>query len=175
VLVRPGRFFDNGVAPGDQAPGLTFAMAVAFVAELSRVLLVADAYPVFGGQAVLSALLWLGLAVLLVTPLLLHLSAAAATVVLLVVTDERAGVSETVQALAYAVAPCALAGIPVVELRALAVVYAAYLLVVGLRVVHGTTTARAALVASVPAVLGLGLGFRGAHSIGVLLRQWYLI
>ena len=31
VLVRPRRFFAEGIAPGDQGPGLTFAIAIVLV------------------------------------------------------------------------------------------------------------------------------------------------
>ncbi|PSQ39591.1 hypothetical protein BRD13_02695, partial [Halobacteriales archaeon SW_5_70_135] len=36
VLARPFRFFETGVAPDDQAPGLVFAAAVVLVEELVR-------------------------------------------------------------------------------------------------------------------------------------------
>jgi len=36
VLTRPRRFFERGVAPGDQAPGLVFASVVVLVEEASR-------------------------------------------------------------------------------------------------------------------------------------------
>lgn len=175
VLVRPRRFFRAAVAPGDQAPGLVFAMAVVLVAEATRYALVPDAHPVVAGAPRLSAALFLGATVLLVAPAALHLVAALQTLLLLPFASDRGGVSETVQVIAYASAPCALAGPPVPELRALCAAYGAWLLVVGLREVHGLSTRRAAVLGAPPAVLVFGYGFRGFAAAEILLRQWYLI
>lgn len=171
VLVRPFRFFETGVAPNDQAPGLVFAGLVVLLEELLRLAVLPTAYP---DDPLLAALL-LGVVVVIVTPAVLHLVAAAATLVLVPLAPDRAGVSETVQAVAYATAPCAFAAVPVLELRALAVTYGAVLVVAGLAVVHRTTLVRAALAAVVPVVVGFGYGFRGIAAVGTLLRQWYVI
>lgn len=176
VLVRPSRFFRTGIAPGDQAPGLVFAMLVVWIEEVVRVALVADAYPVAFGSPALSAALGMVAVVLFVTPVALHLVAGVQTLLLAAVfVRDRANISETVQVLAYATAPCVLAGIPVPELRAACGLYATALLAIGLRTVHGARTKRAVLAASLPAWLVFGLGFRAAPAIGVLLRRWYVI
>ena len=175
LLVRPGVFFRNGIAPGDQAPGLVFAMGVVLVEELLRVALIGSPYPAIGGPAPLSTAVWLAVAVLLVTPAALHLAAALETVALILLVDDRAGISETVQVLGYASAPCVLAGVPVVELRALVTVWAFALVVYGIHVVHDTTIKRAFLASAIPASLAFGYGFRGFAAVGELLARWYLI
>ncbi|PSQ38521.1 hypothetical protein BRD13_06135, partial [Halobacteriales archaeon SW_5_70_135] len=95
--------------------------------------------------------------------------------VLVPLAPDRAGVSETVQVVAYAAAPCLLASVPVLEVRALAVTYGAVLVVVGLAVVHDTSLVRAALAAVVPVFVGFGYGFRGVEAVGTLLRQWFVV
>ena len=169
VLVRPRRFFERGVAPGDQAPGLVFVIAVVLVEEATRFALVPGAAPTFGGQPALSAAFGLALAALFVAPAALHLTAAVQTVLLIAVVPERAGISETVQTLAYATAPCALAGIPSPTLRALCATYGAVLFVVGLRTVHGTSTVRALVAGAIPAALVFGYAFRGFAALGELV------
>ena len=168
VLVRPRRFFANGVAPGDQGPGLTFLMAVVAVEEASRLLLRPEAVPTLVGGRALSFLLVVGLATLLVAPAGLHLLGALQVLLLRPLVADRAGVSETVQALAYAAAPCALAGIPSPWIRAACTLYGAALLVVGLSVVHDTSYRRAALAAALPAIAVFGYGFRGVAALGAL-------
>jgi hypothetical protein len=175
VLVRPRRFFRVGVAPGDQAPGLVFGAAVVLVAEATRFALVEGAAPVFRGRPVASAVLALALAVVLVAPAALHLTAAVVTVELATLTrlvgfaPDRGGVSETVQVLAYAAAPCALAGAPIPGLRVACAAYGTVLLVVGFAVVHRLSVPRAALAAVVPAALVFGYGFRGFAAASALL------
>jgi hypothetical protein len=176
VLVRPYRFFRAGIAPGDQAPGLVFAILVVWIEEVIRVVLVADPYPVAFGAPVLSTALGIVAVVLFLTPVVLHLVAGLQTVFLAAVfVRDRANISESVQVLAYASAPCVFAGVPVPEARALCGIYATFLLVVGLRTVHSARPKQALLAAAVPAWLVFGLGFRAAPAIGVLLRRWYLI
>ncbi len=171
VLVRPFRFFETGIAPNDQAPGLVFAAVVVLVEELVRLAVLPNAYP----SDPLVAAVALGAVVVIVTPAALHLAAAAATVVLVPLAPDRAGVSETVQVVAYATAPCLFAAVPVLHVRALAVTYGAVLVVVGLRVVHRTTLVRAALAALVPVAIAFAYGFRGIDAVGTLLRRWYII
>jgi len=171
VLVRPFRFFEAGIAPNDQAPGLVFAAVVVLVEEVIRLALLPTAYP----DDPLVAAVALGAVVVIVTPAALHLAAAAATVVLVPLAPDRAGVSETVQVIAYATAPCVFAAVPVLAVRALAVTYGAVLVVVGLSVVHRTTLVRAALAAVVPVAVAFAYGFRGIDAVGTLLRQWYII
>lgn len=161
VLVAPRRFFRAGVAPADQAPGLFFLMSVVLVAEGSRYLLTPGAAPFVGGQAVAGPLLVLALTVVFVAPVALHLLVALQTLLLRVFVPERAGVSETVQVMAYATAPCVFAGIPSPAVRALCAAYGTVLLAVGLAVVHDTTFQRAVPAALLPAAIGFGYGFRG--------------
>jgi hypothetical protein len=170
VLARPFRFFETGVAPDDQAPGLVFAATVVLVEELVRLAVLPTAYP----ESPLLTAVAVG-AVVVVVPVVLYLVAAAATLVLVPLAPDRAGVSETVQVVAYAAAPCLLASVPVLEVRALAVTYGAVLVVVGLAVVHDTSLARAALAAVVPVVVGFGYGFRGVEAVGTLLREWFVV
>lgn len=175
VLVRPWRFFRVGIAPGDQAPGLAFAAAVVLVEEASRFALVEGAYPVFAGRPLVSAALALAVAVVLVAPAALHLTAALVTVLLAVLTwlgdfaPDRGGVSETVQVLAYAAAPCVFAGAAVPVLRVLCTAYGTALLVVGLSTVHDISVPRAIVVAVLPAALVFGYGFRGFAAAATLL------
>lgn len=171
VLVRPFRFFETGVAPNDQAPGLVFAALVVLVEEVVRLAVLPNAYP----SDPLVAAVALGAVVVIVTPAALHLAAAAATLVLVPLAPDRAGVSETVQVIAYATAPCVFAAVPVLAVRALAVTYGAVLAVVGLSVVHRTTLVRAALAAAVPAAIAFAYGFRGIDAVGTLLRRWYIV
>ncbi len=175
VLLRPGNFFRVAIAPGDQAPGLVFAMLVVLGSETLRLVLVSDPYPVFSGELGLPPVLGLALVVVLVTPLVLHLVAALQTVLLIVGAPERAGVSETVQVYGYAVAPCVFAGVPVPEVRAACTIYGAVLLVIGIGVVHRTSALRAAVLSAIPAAIVFGYGFRGFAAIETVLRNWYII
>jgi len=172
VLVRPRRFFENGVAPGDQAPGLVFAVVMAVAYALLLAVLDPLRFPASGP---LRAAVVVALVAVLVAPAVLHLLAALQTLCLMVAVRDRAGVSETVQVLAYATAPCPLAAVPVPELRVVCCLYGAALLVVGLSTVHRTTTGRAVLAAALPAGLLFGYGFGGVDALFVLLRAWYII
>lgn len=165
VLVRPRRFFVNGVAPGDQAPGLVFAVAVTLVYLGSRFALDPASVPTFDGRPYVSAALVLAAAGLIVAPAVLHLTAALQTILLMVSVRDRAGVSETVQVLAYATAPCALAGLPVPGLRVACTAYGFVLLVVGMSTVHDVSIARAALVVAVPGVVVFGYAFGGLFAL----------
>lgn len=176
VLVNPRRFFRNGVAPGDQAPGLVFGVLVAVAYTVTRV--AAEPGPVTlvtrtpGGeefvQAVPDALVVLAVAVV-VAPATLHLVSALQTVLLMLVVRDRAGVSETVQVVAYAAAPCVLAGLPFPALRAACAVYGTVLLVVGIAEVHRASLPRAAVVAAVPAAIVFGGGFGGTAAVLAVL------
>lgn len=170
VLRRPRRFFANGVAPGDQAPGLTFAVVVAAGHVSGRLLLAPGSLPGYErvaaatGSVYLSAVVLAGVACFLVAPLVLHLAAALATLSLLPVADERAGVGETVQVVAYAAAPAVFGAVPITEVQLAVALWGSALLVVGLAVVHGISVARALLAGLVPAafVFGLVIGGFGA-------------
>jgi hypothetical protein len=167
VLLRPRRFFENGVAPGDQAPGLTFAIAVAIAYVGGRLLVAPETLSGYGriaaatGSVYLSAAVVLVAACFLVAPLVLHLAAAVGTLALIPVAKNRGGVSETVQVIAYAAAPGAFVAIPVPAIQALAALYGCILLVVGISVVHETSMPRAVLAASVPALFVFGFTFGG--------------
>jgi hypothetical protein len=194
VVVHPRRFFRNGIAPGDQAPGLVFAVVVALAFAGTRIAVEPALVPgVFGGRAG-SAVVALAATGLLVAPATLHLAAALQTLLTILVsvrvraslraaragdgwlrTADRGGVSETVQAIAYAAAPCAVAGLPVPELRAACCLYGGYLLVVGLREVHGLSVARITAATLPAASIVFGYGFGGFAAGELLLRQWYII
>ncbi|WP_276271885.1 YIP1 family protein [Haloarcula litorea] len=176
VLVRPRRFFRTGVAPGDQAPGLVFAALVVLVEELGRFAVVElaerglvstgpFAYPAIGGFSPgIAALALLGI-VVFVTPATVHLSAALQTVLLIPVAPDRGGISETVQVLCYAMAPCVLAGLPSPELRVVVTAWGAALYVVGTAVIHELRLGVAAAVAALPVAIVFGYGFRGVDAL----------
>lgn len=209
VLVRPRRFFRTGVAPGDQASGLVFVCTIVFVFEATRFALVVGSYPVVAGRPLISAVLWLIVAVAFVAPLVLHLVAAIETValisftenkrvifgvlalvtvvgfaaplalhfaiiigvlvILLPLADERAGVSETVQVIAYATAPCVFAGLPIPVIRVVCTAYGAALLVVGTSEVHDIGLGRAAIAGALPTILVFGYAFSGFGAAASLL------
>ncbi len=176
VLTNPRRFFRNGVAPGDQAPGLVFGVLVAALYAVTRVgvepgpVRLVTTTP--GGErftrTVPDALVVLAV-VVVVAPAVLHLVSALQTVLLMFAAPDRGGVSETVQVVAYATAPCALAGLPSPAVRAVCALYGAALLTVGLSEVHDTSVSRAALVGAVPATLVFGAGFGGSAAVSALL------
>ena len=168
VLVRPRRLFRSAVAPADQAPGLAFAATVVLVEELTRVLTGTAAYPVLGTRPTASVVFWLAVATVLVAPAGLHLVAALQTVILIPFTEERAGVSETVQTLAYAGAPCVFAGLPSPAVRLVAAAYGALLLVVGTSEVHDLSLPAAAALSAVPSALVFGYAFRGFASFSAV-------
>lgn len=169
VVVRPRAFFREAVTPGDQGPGLLFGMAVVFVEELVRYVLVPSAVPSVSGTLWLDVLLFLTVATLLVAPLVLHAAAALLTLALVPLAPDRGTISATVQVFAYAAAPCALAGIPVPFVRVLACAYGAALLLVGVATVHRVDAVRAAAAAFVPGCLVYGYGFRGFGALVDLL------
>lgn len=169
VLVRPRRFFRNGIAPADQAPGLVFGAIVAIVAAATR-LWVGDLpvlppfVPEAGALRVVLVLLAVGL---FLAPATFHLAAAIETLALVLLAPNRGGVSETVQLIAYATAPCVLAGLPWAPLRVACCGYGAVLLVVGTAARHDTSLARAVLVAVWPAALVFGVGYGGFAALGL--------
>ncbi|MWV64824.1 hypothetical protein GRS48_08310 [Halorubrum sp. JWXQ-INN 858] len=169
VLVRPRRFFATGVRPGDQAPGLTFAVVVAAAFTLGWLLADPGAIPAITESAALSAVVVLLVVIALAAPVGLHLTAAVATLSLLVASigfddglglRDRGGVSETVQVVAYASAPMALAGPPIAGLRIACATYATVLVWYGIRAVHGTTALRATVAGLPPAIAGYWIGYR---------------
>ncbi|MFD1686793.1 YIP1 family protein [Halobellus litoreus] len=175
VLVRPQQFFRNGVAPGDQAPGLVFAVVVAVAYTIGLFAFAPERIPALAGGRTVSVALALAAVALVVAPAALHLTAALQTVILIVAVRDRAGVSETVQVVAYATAPCVVAGLPWPALRLVCALYGGALLVIGLREVHGTTTVRALAAGAVPATLLFGSAFGGLDAGEAVLRAAGLI
>jgi hypothetical protein len=168
VMVRPRRFFRVGVAPGDQAPGLAFAVTVTLAFVGTKFALVPESVPDLAGGGAFSAMLALLAVALFVAPAVLHLAAALTTLLLVALVRERAGVSETVQVVAYAAAPCAFAGVPIPALTAICGVYGSALLVLGLREVHDASPARAVAVAALPAALVFGYGFEAFGALAAV-------
>jgi hypothetical protein len=168
VLLRPRRFFRTAVAPGDQAPGLIFLILVVGVAAGTRLALVPGLRPVYLDRPALSALFVLLAVATLAAPLALHLLAALQTLLLLALVRDRAGVSETVQTIAYASAPCALAGLPYPSVQAVCGAYGAVLLVLGLATVHDTSLLRAAAAGAPTAALAFGYGFGAFDALAAL-------
>lgn len=179
ILVRPRRFFRVGVAPGDQAPGLVFAAMVILVEEASRYLVLdldargvvstgsfsyADISGFTAGIAVLATLA----VIVFLAPVVVHLTAALQTLLLIALAPDRGGISETVQVMCYAMAPCVLVGLPYPELRVLGAVWAAGLYVLGTSVVHNVRLPVAAAAGVIPAAILFGYGFRGFAAAGAL-------
>lgn len=183
ILVRPRRFFEHGIAPGDQAPGLVFAVAVATVYVATRFAFVPAARPTFFASELASVAVGLLVAALIIAPVALHLVAALEVVILMAVVRDRAGVSETVQVIAYATAPMALAGVGVhpslagvaflpevvAAWRLLLALWGVGLLVYGMATVHGASLARATVAVAVPAVVVFGYLFGGLFALETLV------
>ncbi|RRJ32962.1 YIP1 family protein [Halocatena pleomorpha] len=179
VLMAPRRFFRSSISTGDQAPGLTFAIAVILLHAAPRILPMTE-------QSLSMRVLTLLLVVVFLTPIVLHLCAALETIALLGVAKDRAGVSQTVQVIGYAAAPCALSGVPLtalcVGMAGLCVVsadliallwlgtavYGVVLLAIGTAIVHDTSIPRAVVVTAVPSWIIFGYGFRGIHALELL-------
>jgi hypothetical protein len=150
-------------------------MTVVLGSELLRVAFVPSPYPLLVDAPLLSTAFWVLAATLFVAPLALHLLSAVGTVGLMLAVRDRAGISETVQVLAYATAPCLVAGYPDPRLRVLATAYGFALLVVGIAVVHDTTWRRALLASAIPGAVAYGFGFRGFAALGTVLSNWFII
>jgi hypothetical protein len=177
TLVRPRRLFANGVAPGDQAPALTFAVAVAAAFTVGWMAAEPSVIPGIVASVPVSALVAFLVVVALAAPVGLHLTAAVATVSVIVASVEfddgiglrdRGGVSETVQVVAYASSPMALAGPPIPALRVACGAYAVALLLIGFRVVHRTSLPRTLVAGIPPGLLGYGVGYRAIASLRTL-------
>lgn len=180
ILIRPQRFFGAGIAPGDQAPGLVFMGAVVLVEEATRFGVVELAqrgrlslgpysYPVIGDLAPLTALLVLVAIVVFVAPAVLHLTAALQTLLLAPLAPDRGGISETVQVVAYATAPCVFVGVPVPEVRIACGLWGAGLYVYGTARIHSLSLPRAVVAAAIPAIVIFGYGFRAIPAAELLL------
>jgi hypothetical protein len=180
ILVRPRRCFDNAIAPADQAPGLVFLVAVVLVEETTRAAVVAGAerglvdtgpfaYPELTGLSPLVTVVFVLLVAVLLAPAILHLVAALQTLVLVALAPDRGGVGETVQVIAYATAPCVVAGVPDPRVRLACGLWGGGLYVLGISRVHGLSPARALVAAAVPAVLIFGYGFRAVPAARLIL------
>lgn len=175
LLVRPRRFFRGKVTRGDQAPGLTFAVLVVFVAEALRIAL-GGSYPIVADQPTVSAVLWVLFVTILVAPAGIHLTAALQTIILIGTVEERAGVSETVQVLCYALAPCVFVGVPSVWVQSAVVVWGAGLFALGMATVHDVRLAVAVPVTAIPALVVFGYGFGGVETLSVVGEQvWQML
>ena len=86
IIIRPKWFFDKKIKSGNQSEGLVFAMGVVMVEEGSRLILVDSNY----------FFISLGVAVLIITPILLHIVAAIQTLLLRVGAKNRKGIGATV-------------------------------------------------------------------------------
>lgn len=188
VIVRPKRFFRNGVAPGDQAPGLVFAVLVSLVHVATRFAFFPESVPGSeSGQPIAWLVFTFIVVAVFVTPVVLHLAAALQTVLLVLLVDDRAGISKTVQVIAYAVAPCAVSGVSLPALWLargsgtlitsilpllwlVTAVYGAVLLVIGIAVVHDTSIRRAAVATVLPALFVFGYGFLGVRAFELLVE-----
>lgn len=177
-MVRPRRFFVNGVSPGDQAPALTFAIVVAALFTLGWIVVDSSVIPSIVGSVPLSAVILLLVVIAMAAPVGLHLTAAVATISVIVASvdidselslRDRGGVSETVQVVAYASSPMILAGPPIPVLRIGCGVYATLLLLIGFRTVHGMTPLRTLIAGVPPALFGYGVGYRTVASVRTLL------
>lgn len=178
VLTRPSQFFERGVVPGDQAPGLTFAAVIAGTFTLGWTVTEPAVVPGIAESVALSAVVVVLIVTALGAPVGLHLTAALATLSLLVASVEttpsvrlrdRGGVSETVQVIAYASAPMALAGPALPGLRILCGGYATLLLLIGLHTVHETPPLRTLVAGVPPALFGYGVGYRTVAAVRTVL------
>lgn len=180
VLLRPRRFFRNAIAPADQAPGLVFAVTVVLIEEASRALVVGLSergvlesgpftYPELVGLSPLLTVFFVVAVAVLLAPAILHLVAALQTILLVRTAPDRGGVSETVQVIAYACAPCVFAGLPIPSIRVVCGVWGAGLYVIGISRVHDLSVPRAIALGVVPAVLVFGYGFRAIPAAEALL------
>lgn len=175
VLTRPARFFRTEVRHGDQAPGLIFAAGVVFLAVTIRLLLDPGSIPSIGQSPLIAAVLVIGLLVVLVTPVVLHLVAALLTIGLMVAAPNRGGISESVQLIGYATAPCVLVGFDIALLTTVATGYGTVLLIIGIAEIHRISWRRATVLGIIPALIVFGYGFGGVDAFMTLLRAWYII
>lgn len=169
VLTRPTTFFTSRVSSGEQAPGLTFAMAVVALEETTRLVLRTKAIPELVESPLVAGIITLTIAVLLITPAALHLIGGVQTVVLMLTLDERGSVSETVQVIAYATAPCVVAGVPVPTLRLLATGFGSLLLIYGLATVHRMSVWKAGILGLPSMIFVFGYGFRGFGALQTII------
>ncbi|MFW6448062.1 MAG: YIP1 family protein [Halobacteriota archaeon] len=175
TLVFPWRVFPDRVRRGDQTPAMVLAVLVTGAWVAVRVVMDPDWYPVLGDSPRASVVIWALLLSVVVAPVAVHVLAAVVTVILLAVAPERAGVSESVQVVAFALAPAPLIATGVAEVQVAAALYGTGLLVYGLARVHRVSAERAMLAAVLPAYALFVLGFGADTGFVELMRRWYLI
>lgn len=175
TLLTPWRVFPGGIRPGEQLPAIIVAILVTGAWVAVRVVVDPGSVPVLGNAPMVSVLIWAGLLAVVVAPLAVHVMAALATVVLIGIASDRAGVSETVQTVAFAMAPAPVLATGVAELQVLGTVYGSMLLVYGLASVHRISLERALLAAAVPAYVLFVIGFGADAGFVELMRRWYII
>jgi hypothetical protein len=169
ILISPKQFFDSAVVPGDQVPGLIFGVVIALGYTVGIVLVTVSAPPTVAQPEVLASVILLMAVGLIIGPITLHLAAAFQTVLLIGLAPDRGGVSETVQLIAYASAPCLFAFIQVPIIRLMTCAYAWSLLLVGIRSVHSTSRLRAIAAGGPTGALLYGGLFRGFDAFEMLL------
>ncbi|ERH03417.1 MAG: uncharacterized protein conserved in archaea [uncultured archaeon A07HR60] len=168
VMTHPRRFFTTGIGEGDQGPGLTFAIVVAS-GFISGWLVTSPAViPGIAESRLLSGVVTVLAVSFLAAPAALHLTAALTTISLIVTTTDRSGVSQTVQVVAYATAPMALAGPPIPLLRVVCAGYGIGLLMFGLRRIHRASWPRILLASAVPGLFAFGVAYRGVAAVRTL-------
>lgn len=175
AMVAPWKCARTYIVDRDQTRAIGFVMVMISVWLGLGAVLNTASWPVIGGLSSVSFLIWLALLAVFVAPIAVHVLAFIATVVLVATVHDRAPVSETVQVIAFAMAPVVFFAIPVVEVQAAAAVYATALLVIGLRTVHRTSVWRAFLAAVIPAYLLFGVGFGANDALVELLRATTII
>ncbi len=158
-MIHPKWFFGKKIKSGKQSDGLIFALVVVMIEEGSRLILVDSNY----------FFIALGVAVLIITPILLHIVAAIQTLLLRIWAKNRKGIGTTVQVIGYSIAPCIFAGLTIPSLRVLCATYGSILLIIGLKEVHEVSLKRAFLISVIPAIIVFGYIFRGILALNSLL------
>lgn len=175
AMTAPWVCFRQYIVERDQTRAIGFAMVMIGAWLFAGLALGTATYPVIGGAPVVSFLIWLALLTVVVAPVAIHLLAFIATVVLAATVAERGTVSETVQAITYAMAPAVFLAVPLDAVQAAFALFGSLLLVYGLKVVHSTSIWRAFLAGIIPAYLLFGVGFGADAAIVEMLRTYYII
>tara|TARA_Y100000996_G_scaffold371739_1_gene320241 strand:+ start:506 stop:1045 length:540 start_codon:yes stop_codon:yes gene_type:complete len=162
IIIHPKGFFEKKIKSGKQSDGLIFAMVVVMIEEGSRII-------IHTPWTVTYFFISLGVAVLIVTPILLHIVAAIQTLLLRMGAKNRKGIGATVQVIGYSIAPCIFAGFAIPSLRVLCAIYGSILLIIGLKEVHDVSLRKAFLISIIPAIIVFGLLFRGILALNSLL------
>lgn len=175
ALLAPWRCFHASIRPGDQTRAIGFAVVVVAAYLAMHAATGSLEHPVVGDLRVFSFLLWATFLLLVAVPVGLHLLTAVLTLVLIPLAPKRRGISETVQVVAFAMAPAVFVPIPALEVQVLAGLWGAALLAYGVAVVHDVSVTRAVLAAAIPAYLLFGMAFGAEEALVEWMRAWYLI